>query len=161
MCLPKMTASSFHPLVKIKKKLYMVEKIQIIACLMVNRSLSSPTSCKRPIKWAATWQNQQNGCASSEDSDQPGHPPSLIRVFAVRMKKHWALSYPLSAQRRLWSYWADSQADLSLRWAHTHFVGFVMSWLKFQRRCQVRASITDSPWRHEEEKMYNYIRIYV
>ena len=23
-------------------------------------------------------------CASSEDSDQPGHPPSLIRVFAVR-----------------------------------------------------------------------------
>ena len=33
--------------------------------------------------WATTWQNQQNECASSEDSDQPGHPPSLIRVFAV------------------------------------------------------------------------------
>ena len=29
------------------------------------------------------------------------HPPSLIRVFAVRMKKAWVLSYPLSAQRRL------------------------------------------------------------
>ena len=28
-----------------------------------------------------------NDCAPSEDSDQPGHPPSLIRVFAVRMKK--------------------------------------------------------------------------
>ena len=27
----------------------------------------------------------------------------LIRVFAVSMKKAWALSYPLSAQRRLWS----------------------------------------------------------
>ena len=40
-------------------------------------------------------------CAPSEDSDQPGHPPSLIRVFAVRMKKAWVLSYPLSAQRRL------------------------------------------------------------
>ena len=26
-------------------------------------------------------------CASSKDSDQPGHQPSLIRVFAVRMKK--------------------------------------------------------------------------
>ena len=38
---------------------------------------------------------------SSEDSDQPGHPPSLIRVFAVRMKKGWNLSYPLNAQRRL------------------------------------------------------------
>ena len=36
-------------------------------------------------------------CARSEDSDQPGHPPSLIRVFAVRMKKAWVLSYPLSA----------------------------------------------------------------
>ena len=53
------------------------------------------------IRWAATWQNQQSDCASSEDSDQPGHPPSLIRVFAVRMKKVWVLSYPLSAQRRL------------------------------------------------------------
>ena len=35
-------------------------------------------------------------CAPSEDTDQPGHPPSLIRVFAVRMKKHWVLRYPLS-----------------------------------------------------------------
>ena len=40
-------------------------------------------------------------CAPSEDTDQPGHPPSLVRVFAVRMKKPWVLSYPLSAQRRL------------------------------------------------------------
>ena len=38
------------------------------------------------------------------------------------MKKAWVLSYPLSAQRRLWSDWADTQADLSLRWAHSHFV---------------------------------------
>ena len=48
-----------------------------------------------------TWQNQQNDCVPIEDSDQPGHPPSLIRVFAVRMKKTSVLSYPLSAQRRL------------------------------------------------------------
>ena len=40
-------------------------------------------------------------CAPSKDSDQPGHPPSLIRVFAVHMKKAWVLSYPLSEQRRL------------------------------------------------------------
>ena len=37
-----------------------------------------------PLMWAATWQNQQCDNAPSEDSDQPGHPPSLIRVFAVR-----------------------------------------------------------------------------
>ena len=68
-------------------------------------------------------------CAPSEDSDQLGHPPSLIRVFAVRTRKPWVLRYPLSAQRRLWSDWADAQANLSLRWVHTHFVGFVISWL--------------------------------
>ena len=82
-------------------------------------------------KWATTWQNQQNECAPSEDSDQLGHPPSLIRVFAVRLKNAWVLSYPLSAQRRLWSDWADAQADLSFCWMHTHFVGFVMSRLKY------------------------------
>ena len=27
-----------------------------------------------------------------------------------------------------WSDWADAQADLSLRWAQSHFVGFVMLW---------------------------------
>ena len=36
--------------------------------------------------------------APSEDSDQPGLSPILIRVFAVRMKKALVLSYPLSAQ---------------------------------------------------------------
>ena len=39
-------------------------------------------------------------CAPSKDLDQFGHPPSLIKVFAVRMKKACVLSYPLSAQRR-------------------------------------------------------------
>ena len=84
--------------------------------------------------WAATWQNQQNGCASSKDSHQPGHPPSLIRVFVVRMKKAWVLSYPLSTQRRLWSDWVDAQADLSLCWAHSHFVGFVMRRLIYEHQ---------------------------
>ena len=44
------------------------------------------------------------------------HP--VIRVLAVRMMKPWVLSYPLSAQQRHWSDWADTQADLSLRWIH-------------------------------------------
>ena len=46
----------------------------------------------------------------------------------------WVAKDPkLSAcrQRRLWSDWVDAQADLSLRWAHSHFVGFVMSRLTF------------------------------
>ena len=35
---------------------------------------------KKKKDWAATWQNQQNDCAPSEDSDQRGHPPSLISL---------------------------------------------------------------------------------
>ena len=94
-------------------------------------TLKKKTTKETHNKWATSWQNQQCGCAPSQDSDQPGHPPSLIRVFAVRMKKPWVLSYLLSAQRRLWSDWADAQADLSLRWAHSHIVGFVMRRLKY------------------------------
>ena len=63
-------------------------------------------------------------CAPSKDTDQPGHLSSLIRVFTVCMKKAWVLSYPLSAQQRLRSAWADAQADLSLRWAHMPFCRF-------------------------------------
>ena len=54
--------------------------------------------------WAASWQNQQSGtCAQRRlrSAWAPGHPPSLIRGFAVRNKKACVLSYPLSAQRRL------------------------------------------------------------
>ena len=73
------------------------------------------------VIWAATWQNQKNECAPSEDSDQPGHPPSLTRFFAVCMNKPWVLSYH-------WAHSKDSdQTDMSLRWAHSHFVGFIMS----------------------------------
>ena len=54
------------------------------------------------------WRNKQN---------EPPHDKTWS-AWASTMKKAWVLSYPLSAQRRLWSDWADAQADLSLRWAH-------------------------------------------
>ena len=71
----------------------------------------------------------KNECAPSEDSDQPEHPPSLIRVFAVHLMDSYGLKLSSCGQRRLWSDWADPQADLSLRYAHIHIVGFVMSQL--------------------------------
>ena len=88
------------------------------------------------MKWAATWQNQQSDCGPSEDSDQPGHPPSLIRVFVARMEKAWVHSHPLSAWRRLWSDWADAQADLSLRLAQSlcwfcHVAAQMLCWSLF------------------------------
>ena len=80
--------------------------------------------------------NQQNECAPSKDSDQPGHPPSLIRVFACVQRVVKDPSF-LHEDSENWSDWADAQADLSLRWAHTHFVRFVMSRLKwFWLQCQ-------------------------
>ena len=78
--------------------------------------------------WASSWQNQQNGCAPSKDSDQPGW---FWSVLAVHIKKAWVLSYPMSAQQRLWSDWVDAQADLSLQYTHSHFVGFFMRRLNY------------------------------
>ena len=66
----------------------------------------------------------------SEDSDQPGHLPSLIRVFAVRSMGSWGPMLSSCGQRKLWSDWANAQDDLSLRWADSHIVSFVMSRLK-------------------------------
>ena len=74
--------------------------------------------------WATSRQNQQNDCAPSEDSDQPGHPPSLIRVFAVHSMGSYGTKLSSCGQRRLWSDWADAQADLSLRLAHKPFCWF-------------------------------------
>ena len=99
-------------------------------------------------------QNQQNECAPSEDSDQPGHPPSLIRVFAVCMKKAWVVSYTLITQRRLCSGWADAQDDPSLRWAHTHFVCFVMLQL-----ISKHASIGDLMFLYVVEQCMQYIQL--
>ena len=62
-----------------------------------------------------------------------------------RLRPDWAVwsESSLSAWRKLgslathwvhsedWSDWADTQADLSLRWAHSHFVVFVMRRLKY------------------------------
>ena len=42
-------------------------------------------------------------------------------LSAWRSLRSLATLYPLSAQRRLWSDWADAQADLSLHWAHMSF----------------------------------------
>ena len=71
------------------------------------------------IIWAASWQNQQNDCVHSTDSDQPEHPPSLIRVFAVRSMSSQGPKLSSCRQWRLINY-AGCTGD---------FVGFVMLWL--------------------------------
>ena len=73
---------------------------------------------------AAPRQNQQNDRASSEDSDQTGHSPSLIRVFPMHFMGTLGPNASSCGQRRLWSDWVDAQADLSLRWVHMPFCWF-------------------------------------
>ena len=87
------------------------------------------------IIWATTWQNQQNECGTSENSDQPGQCPSLSTCRKLgSLSTHWAHSED-------WSDWADAQADLSFRWAPTHFVGFVMSRLIYMHVNLMKRSV--------------------
>ena len=67
----------------------------------------------------------------SEDSDQSGHPPSLIIVFDVRSVGSLGPNFASGGQRWLWSDWADAQADLSLRWAHKSFCWFCQAVAQF------------------------------
>ena len=88
------------------------------------------------LNWATSWKTNKVACAPSKDSDQPGHLPSLIRVFTVRMKKAWFISYPLSAQRRLirlgWCPgWSESLLGahatlLVLSWGSSYLLGVLL-----------------------------------
>ena len=51
---------------------------------LTTKHLGPLTYSTAQMIWAASRQNQQNECVPSKDSDQPGHRPSLIRVFTVR-----------------------------------------------------------------------------
>ena len=80
--------------------------------------------------WASTQSDQSLHCAfngqlRSEDSDQPGHPPSWSESSLC---VQWTAKDPrfLHADSEDWSDWADAQADL-IRWGHTQFVGFVVT----------------------------------
>ena len=63
--------------------------------------------------------------APSEDSDQPGHPPSLIRVFAVRSKGSKGPNLSSHGQRRLIRLFGCPDWSESSLGAH-HLVGFIM-----------------------------------
>ena len=72
---------------------------------MLQGKQSNHSVTSRPLlrtNWAASWQNQQCGCAPSEDSDQPGHPPSLNRVFAVRLMGSLGPKLSSCGQRMIW-----------------------------------------------------------
>ena len=69
-------------------------------------------------------------CAPSEDSDQPGHPPSLIRVFPLHMTTHASLTTHLAHCEDS----GQTRRMPRLIWVFAgrtcHFVGFVIRRLK-------------------------------
>ena len=88
------------------------------------------TACETSQRWFKKISKQiESGTRLlSHDMRKPTMSPTVTRGLrsnqpSLRMKKCWDLSYSLSAQQRLWSDWVDTQADQSLRWEHTHFVG--------------------------------------
>ena len=101
--------------------------------------------------WATSWQNQQNDLCAHKDSDQPGHPPSLIRVFAVRSMGSLGPNFASGGQRWLWSDWADAQADLSLRWAHRSFCWFCRAVAQFSYLF-TDVCVTLVPYRHDVKR---------
>ena len=69
--------------------------------------LSGRKPRRQVLSWhGSTWQNHWSECVPSEDSDQPGQPPSLIRVFTVHMKKPWALA----------THWVHSEDSNQTGW---------------------------------------------
>ena len=110
----------------------------VIVSFVYNVCISSLSSTLRRLLagslgqfWIKTIKNNSNEplhdktstliCAPSKDSDQPRHPPSLIRVFSVRSKGRCRPKVSSCGQQRLWSDWVDAHADLSLCWAQRSF----------------------------------------
>ena len=56
-----------------------------------------------------------------------------VRPVLDQLCAQWVAKDPSfpHADSEDWSDWADAQGDLSLRWAHSHFVGFVMRRLNY------------------------------
>ena len=61
----------------------------------------------------------------SKGSDHPRHPRLIKSLLSTW--KTWVLGYPNSAQRRLWSDWADAQTDLSLHWPHRSVILLILT----------------------------------
>ena len=87
-------------------------------------------------KWAPLSQNQQNGMCTQQ----------RLRldwaVWSASLLSKWRKPGSLATQwvhSEDWSDWVDAQADLSLRWVHSHFVDFVMRWLKYASSCEKAA----------------------
>ena len=110
-------------------------------CKKLNHSWKKTSTIYQNMIRAASWQNQKNGmCAQRR----------LRSALASAQSDQSSLSAwrNIGSLATHWVHSKDSdQADLSLRWAHSHFVGFVMRWpilnhLYETRWCTINISIS-------------------
>ena len=95
---------------KLPIKRTMKNLIRLARCWVLAGSTGCWFGYAAAEKWSASWQNQQSECMPSEDSDRPGHPPSLIRVFAVRIGSLATIKHTVKTLIRLGrcSGWSES-----------------------------------------------------
>ena len=74
-------------------------------------------------------------CAISEDSDQPAHARSLIRVFADRVCLLQIPGYPKRDKQEALSYWVNVQVDRSLCWSHRSYCRFCRALAQYKKPC--------------------------
>ena len=82
------------------------------------RRLSSQNIFKCQKIWAAKWESVPSDiCANRKLKTACASAlwHSLIRVFAIRMRKLCILGYPKCAQWRVWSHCTNAQAYMNLR----------------------------------------------
>ena len=83
----------------------------------------------KPTKWGCAQQRLGSAWASAQSD------PSSLSAWRKlgSLATHWVHSED-------WSDWPDVQADPSLRWAHTRFVGFVVRRLICRTNLQLNSS---------------------
>ena len=98
-----------------------------LVCKKANRK--SQKCVKTSVEYKPAHDKTYNKtCVTSKDFDQP-----VLLLSTAGVIVHPSSDSPKAAEstgdhRRLWSDVADAQADLSLRWSHKSFVGFVVRW---------------------------------
>ena len=86
------SAENAQKVVKVNIYLFVIYVYFILQKVALQFPLSGEVSFEPVHNKPKQWHVRQT------KTDQPGHPPdtSMISVFAVRMKKAWVLSYPVS-----------------------------------------------------------------
>ena len=114
------TCPSWHVLIQFKQMAFLSVVWHVLHLQVQNKTSDEPQHDK-----------------TNKMSVRPAKTPTSLCIRPVwsesSLRAQWVAKGPkfLHADSDDWSDWADAQADLSLRWAHTHFVGFVMSQLRW------------------------------